>query len=196
MYKKLEVSRSVSILFYYCLHPAPTRNIASYGPASWQIELCTPNTGSPNEQTIARNPTLSYTRCQEVLNFLDNRTQLLGITFGTTVLYQIPVTKTKFRQETRDDRIRHRLINNRKTKIVNLLGAGHGGRVPGSLHVPGHRSCCLKKRAKYRSQDVVVPRKPFTRVDDVTYKITVIRLILSAIFTILSSLSGENCQKS
>ncbi len=33
MYKKLEVSRSVSILFYYCPHPAPTRNIARYGPA-------------------------------------------------------------------------------------------------------------------------------------------------------------------
>ncbi len=31
---------------------------------------------SQNEQPIVRNPTLSYTRCQKVLNFLDNRTQL------------------------------------------------------------------------------------------------------------------------
>ncbi len=34
---------------------------------------------SQNEQPILRNPTLSYTRCQKVLNFLDNRTQLLFV---------------------------------------------------------------------------------------------------------------------
>ncbi len=32
---------------------------------------------SENEQPIARNPTLFYNRCQKVLHFLDNRTQLM-----------------------------------------------------------------------------------------------------------------------
>ncbi len=37
---------------------------------------------SQNEQPLARNPTLSSTPCQKVLNFLYNQTQLLKIQFG------------------------------------------------------------------------------------------------------------------
>ncbi len=34
---------------------------------------------SQNEQPIARNPTLYYTWCQNMLNFWDDRTQLLNV---------------------------------------------------------------------------------------------------------------------